>query len=45
MIGLSDVQLAYNQIKEHVNYTPVMTSSSLNKMLDAQVFFKRIGNK
>ena len=40
MINLSDIQLAYNRIKDYVNRTPVMTSSTLNEMLNAQIFFK-----
>jgi len=40
MIQLSDVQQAYERIKGHIVRTPVMTSSTINKMTGCDVFFK-----
>lgn len=35
-----EVKRAYERIKDHVNHTPVHTSSTLNKMLGCKVFLK-----
>ncbi len=34
------IQNAYNRIKSHINKTPVMTSSTLNKTVNAKIYFK-----
>ncbi len=34
------IQNAYNRIKSHINKTPVMTSSTLNKTINAKIYFK-----
>ena len=34
------VEAAYNRIKNYVNKTPVMTSTTLNDQLDCKCFFK-----
>ncbi|MCP4764256.1 MAG: threonine/serine dehydratase [archaeon] len=48
MANLSDIQEAYERIKKMVNNTPVMTSRTLNKNINASVYikcenFQRIG--
>ncbi len=40
MVKFSDIQNAYERIKNIINKTPVMTSRTLNEMLNASVFFK-----
>ncbi len=40
MVDLADVEQAYDQIKQYVNKTPVMTSRTLNKMVGGEVFLK-----
>ncbi|MBD3196754.1 MAG: pyridoxal-phosphate dependent enzyme [Candidatus Lokiarchaeota archaeon] len=40
MIEYSDVLEAYDRIKEVVNKTPVLTSSTLNRMSKSELFFK-----
>jgi threonine dehydratase len=37
---LKDVQAAVKRISPYVHKTPVLTSTTINRMLDAQVFFK-----
>jgi threonine dehydratase len=37
---LSEIEAAYNRIKEFINKTPVFTSRTLNSNLNLQVFFK-----
>lgn len=48
MIEYKDIKNAYNRIKDGINETPIMTSRTLDKMLNAQIFlkcenFQRIG--
>lgn len=38
--SLKDIQVAHFRIEEHIHRTPVMTSITLDKMLDASIFFK-----
>ena len=40
MVDLSDVEKAYERIKDYVNKTPVMTSRTLNGMVGGEVFLK-----
>ncbi len=40
MVNFSDIQKTYERIKNIVNKTPVMTSRTLNEMLNASVYFK-----
>jgi threonine dehydratase len=40
MVSFSDIQDAYNRIQDHINHTPVLTSYTINNMLNAQVYFK-----
>ncbi|MHA1927478.1 MAG: pyridoxal-phosphate dependent enzyme [Candidatus Thorarchaeota archaeon] len=40
MMELSDVQEAYARIKDHIVRTPVMTSTTIDRMTDCQVHFK-----
>jgi threonine dehydratase len=40
MMELSDVQQAYDRIKDYIVKTPVMTSHTINKMTGCEVFFK-----
>ncbi|MBN2228677.1 MAG: threonine/serine dehydratase [Candidatus Thorarchaeota archaeon] len=40
MITLQDIQDAYVRIKDAIIKTPVMTSSTINRMIDGQAFFK-----
>jgi len=40
MMELSNVQEAYARIKDHVVRTPVMTSTTIDRMTDCQVHFK-----
>jgi len=40
MMELSDVQHAYERIKDHIVKTPVMTSHTINKMTGCEVLFK-----
>jgi threonine dehydratase len=35
-----DIEEAYNRINSHIHYTPVYTCATINKILDAQIFFK-----
>jgi threonine dehydratase len=35
-----DIIEAYNRIKDYINKTPVMTSRTLNKKMEADIFFK-----
>lgn len=37
---LADIQTAYQRIKPHIHLTPVMSSSMLNEMLRAKLYFK-----
>ena len=37
---LVDIQQAAVRIRPHIHRTPVLTSSSINRMVDAEVFFK-----
>ncbi|MFW9777782.1 MAG: threonine/serine dehydratase [Candidatus Heimdallarchaeota archaeon] len=37
---LSEIGAAYSRIKSHINKTPVLTSRTLNRKLDMNVFFK-----
>jgi threonine dehydratase len=37
---LSKIEVAYNRIKDYVNKTPVMTSRTLNKLVNASVYVK-----
>jgi threonine dehydratase len=34
------IQNAYNRIKSHINKTPVMTSTTLNRITNAKIYFK-----
>lgn len=48
MVNLSDVEKAYERIKQYINKTPVMTSRTLNGMVDGKIYlkcenFQRIG--
>ena len=48
MLLLKDIEEAYNRVKGNANKTPVMTSRTLNEMVNASVFlkcenFQRIG--
>ncbi|WP_371803980.1 threonine/serine dehydratase [Candidatus Lokiarchaeum ossiferum] len=48
MISYSKIQEAYDRISKEINHTPVMTSRTLNSLLDAQIYlkcenFQRIG--
>jgi len=36
----AEIDAAYQRVKPYVNKTPVMTSSTLNQLLDCQCFFK-----
>lgn len=40
MVDLSDVEKAYDRIKQYVNKTPVMTSRTLNEMVGGEIFLK-----
>jgi threonine dehydratase len=40
MMELSDVQQAYERIKDYIVKTPVMTSHTINRMTSCEVFFK-----
>jgi len=40
MIGLKDVQNAYERIRQVVVHTPVMTSSTIDRMTGCKVYFK-----
>lgn len=39
-MSFKGIQNAYKRIKSHVNNTPVMTSSMLNKITNAKIYFK-----
>ena len=48
MVTYQDIQEAYDRISSEINHTPVMTSRTLNSMLNAQLYlkcenFQRIG--
>ncbi len=36
----NEVEAAYKRIKNHVNHTPIMTSSTLNEIVSASCYFK-----
>ncbi|TFF96093.1 MAG: threonine/serine dehydratase [Promethearchaeota archaeon] len=40
MLEYKDVLEAYERVKDYVNKTPVMTSRTLNKVADAEIFLK-----
>lgn len=40
MVSICDVEEAYDRIKSMINRTPVHTSTTLNSLLDAEVFVK-----
>ncbi len=40
MVNLSDVEKAYERIKQYINKTPVMTSRTLNGMVDGKIYLK-----
>jgi len=40
MINLDDIRDAHKRIKPYINRTPVLTSSSLSKLLDKELYFK-----
>ncbi len=40
MVEFSDIEDAYNRIKDKINKTPVFTSETLDKMINASVFIK-----
>jgi threonine dehydratase len=40
MVGIQDVIDAHRRIRNYVLWTPVMTSSTIDRMIDCQVFFK-----
>ncbi len=40
MVGIQDVVDAHRRIRDYVLWTPVMTSSTIDRMIDCQVFFK-----
>ena len=40
MMELSDVRTAYDRIKDHIVKTPVMTSSTIDRMTGCTVYFK-----
>lgn len=40
MVGFSDVEAAYGRIKDSVVKTPVMTSTTIDKLTSSEVFFK-----
>lgn len=40
MVTLEDIRLAYERIRPHVHITPVLTSQAINRMVDANVYFK-----
>jgi threonine dehydratase len=39
-ISLEDIKAAHVRIQPYIHQTPVLTSSAINKMLDAKLFFK-----
>ncbi len=40
MFKFSDIEKTYERISEHIHKTPVLTSSSINKMFDCEIYFK-----
>ncbi|MHA1909501.1 MAG: pyridoxal-phosphate dependent enzyme, partial [Candidatus Thorarchaeota archaeon] len=40
MVSLSDVKAAHDRIKQHAVHTPVMTSTTIDKLTGCSVFFK-----
>jgi threonine dehydratase len=40
MVGIQDIYDAHERIRDYALWTPVMTSSTIDKMTDCQVFFK-----
>ena len=40
MVGIQDIYDAHERIRDFALWTPVMTSSTIDKMTDCQVFFK-----
>ena len=40
MVGIQDVYDAHERIRDYALWTPVMTSSTIDKLTDCQVFFK-----
>ncbi|MBN2157554.1 MAG: threonine/serine dehydratase [Candidatus Lokiarchaeota archaeon] len=40
MVNFEDVEQAYHRIKQYVNHTPVMTSRTLNEIVEANVYLK-----
>lgn len=40
MVGLQDIYAAHERIRDYVLWTPVMTSSTIDKFTNSQVFFK-----
>jgi len=40
MVGIQDIVDAHKRIRDYVLWTPVMTSSTIDKLTDCQVFFK-----
>jgi len=40
MVGIQDIVDAHERIRDYVLWTPVMTSSTIDKLTDCQVFFK-----
>ena len=36
----SDIELAHRRIKDHIHKTPILTSSSINKIFQAKLYFK-----
>ena len=39
-VSYQDIELASQRLKGKANLTPVLTSSTVNNLTDAQVFFK-----
>jgi threonine dehydratase len=37
---IQDIELAYERIKSHVDHTPVFMSSSINRMIGCEIYFK-----
>jgi threonine dehydratase len=40
MVGLQDIYDAHERIRDYVLWTPIMTSSTIDRVTDCQVFFK-----
>jgi threonine dehydratase len=40
MVGIRDIYDAHERIRDYALWTPVMTSSTIDKLVDCQIFFK-----